>query len=135
MDSAGLHPSEIGDAVEWRLRPDPTVPLLLEAEILEGGAGSFKEALTGTSWNSYLTAAKDPPEPREDPEGTLPKTWSLMQQTDPVALYKKQIIPGVPENVACYANNMFAFATPENMTEFQLEPKKYLSSAPTMPKE
>jgi hypothetical protein len=30
---------------------------------------------------------------------------------------------------------MFAFATPENMAEFQLEPKKYLASAPKMPSE
>lgn len=77
IDSAGLYPNEIADAVEWRLRPDPTVPLLLEAEILDGGAGDFKAALTGTTWNSYLNIGPEGPEPREDPEGTLPKTWSL----------------------------------------------------------
>jgi hypothetical protein len=77
LDSAGLHPNEIADATEWRLRTDSTVPLLLEAEILEGGAGDFKGALTGTTWNSYLTIGKEGPEPREDPEGVLPKTWSL----------------------------------------------------------
>jgi hypothetical protein len=77
LDSAGLHPSEIADATEWRLRTDSTVPLLLEAEILEGGAGDFKGALTGTTWNSYLTIGKEGPEPREDPEGVLPKNWSL----------------------------------------------------------
>jgi len=77
LDSAGLTPNEIADAAQWRLRTDETVPLLLEAELLDGGAGDFKAALTGTTWNSYLTIGKEGPEPREDPEGTLPKTWSL----------------------------------------------------------
>jgi len=30
---------------------------------------------------------------------------------------------------------MFAFATPENMAEFQLEPKKYLCEYPKVPTE
>jgi len=72
-----LFPEEIADAAVWRLRADPTIPLLLESEILEGGGGDFKSCLTGNGWNSYLNIGPEGPEPREDPEGTLPKNWSL----------------------------------------------------------
>jgi len=115
LDSAGLFPEELADAAQWRLRVDETVPLLLEAELLEGGAGDFKSALTTNGpWKSELTGA----EPREDPDGTLPRTWSLWQQTDPVALYEGKVIPGVADNVVCYANNMFAFSSEQTAEAF-----------------
>ena len=48
-------------------------PVALGLESVALGNG----ALTGTSWNSYLNIGPEGPEPREDAEGTLPKTWSL----------------------------------------------------------
>lgn len=117
VDSAGLTPNELADASEWRLRPDETVPLLLEAEQLDGGAGEFKSALINPGpWTSLMQAPGA--EPRDDPEGTLPRTWSLWQQTDPVALHQGKVIPGAAENSASYANNMFAFSSPENLAAF-----------------
>ena len=63
----------------------------------------------------------------EPPEGTLPRTFSLWQQTDPVALYKGKVNQGTAELAACYANNMFNFTTEENLQEFVKEPRKFLS--------
>ena len=45
LDSAGLNPDEVADAVAWRLRPDETVPLRPVAKRLEG-CGDFKACLT-----------------------------------------------------------------------------------------
>jgi hypothetical protein len=54
----------------------------------------------------------------DQPEGTLPRQWSQWKTTDPVALFNGKVMAGVPENAAAYANNMFAFATEENMKAF-----------------
>jgi hypothetical protein len=96
LDAAGLSPTELADAAEWRLRPDETVPLRPVAVKLE--AGDFKSLLTE-------------PEPgvEDQPEGVLARTWSLWKQTDPVALYNGKVVPGVADNAATYANNVFVF--------------------------
>ena len=120
LDSAGLSPDELADAAAWRLRPDDSVPLRPTALKLDGGAGDFKALLTEPLFE-------------DQPEGTLPRTWSLWQQTDPVALLDGKVIPGAPENAVAYANNMFAFASEENMQAFLNEPKRYLQAAPQMP--
>lgn len=120
LDSAGLRPDEIADAVEWRLRPDETVPLRPTARRLEDG----------TDFKSLLTDPLLEPGQEEVPEGTLERTWSLWKQTDPVALFNGQVAPGVPENAVAYANNMFVFAEEKNMNEFINEPKRYLEKRP-----
>jgi len=120
LDSAGLRPDEIADAVAWRLRPDETVPLRPTARRLEDG----------TDFKSLLTDPLLEPGQEEVPEGTLERTWSLWKQTDPVALFNGKVAPGVPENAVAYANNMFVFAEEKNMNEFTNEPKKYLEKRP-----
>jgi len=78
IDCAGLTPDEIADSAEWRVRSDPTIPLRPVGKQLEGG-GDFKSLLTDPLFE-------------EQPEGTLARQWSLWKQTDPVALYNKQVI-------------------------------------------
>ena len=120
LDAAGLTPDELADSAAWRIRPDESVPLRPIAKRLEG-CGDFKACLTD--------AFEDAPEGVE----FLPRQWSLWRQTDPVALFNQKVVPGLPEFAVAYADNMFVFATEENMNAFILEPKKYLNAAPKMP--
>ena len=69
LDSAGMTPDELTDAVQCRIKADDDLPLRPLATLIEGGAGDFKALLT---------------EGLE--ENQLPRKWSLWKQTDPVAL-------------------------------------------------
>lgn len=119
LECTGLTPEEIADSAEWRIRPDKTVPLRPVPQQLEGG-GDFKAILTD-------------PLVEDQPEGVLPRQYSLWQQTDPVALYNKKVVQGNPENAVAYANNMFVFENEENMKAFIADPKLYLKHPPQMP--
>ena len=68
LDSAGLTPDELTDAVTCRVKLDDDLPLRPLAILIEGG-GDFK---------SLLTEGLE--------ENQLPRKWSLWKQTDPVAL-------------------------------------------------
>ena len=116
IDAAGKRPEEIADSASWVLQPDKSVPLKPEAKKVEG-SGDFAALLTDPI---PLPNGDDPP------EGTLPRTYSLWQQTDPVALLNGKVVPGQPENAVCYANNMFVFENEDNMNAFIKEPRKYL---------
>ena len=88
LDAAGKTPTELADSAEQLLKPNPYIPLRPVPRHLEGGAGDFKALLT------------DPipgPNGEEQPEGTLPRQYSLWQQTDPVALYNGKVIQGTPD--------------------------------------
>ena len=113
LDAAGLQPEEIADACEWRLRPDETIPLRPIPKQLEGGS-DFKALLTDPLFE-------------DQPEGTLPRQWSLWKTIDPVALYNQKVVPGVPEFAVAYANNMFVFENEINMKMFIEDPKKFLA--------
>ena len=112
LDAAGLAPEVIADSCEQFIRTDSTVPLRPIARKLEG-AGDLKACLTD-------------PLSEDQPEGALPRQWSLWKNIDPVALFKGKLVPGLPEFAAAYANNMFVFADEPNLNAFLLEPKKYL---------
>lgn len=96
VDIAGLSPDELAKSVVVRLKPNQAEPLRPVAEIIEDGAGSFKELLTAGM---------------EEEEGQLqlPRTWSLWKTIDPVSLYNGKVEAGVPEFAAHYANNVFVF--------------------------
>lgn len=66
FDVSGLTPDEVADAVEWKIRPDETIPLRPVAKILENGA-DFKSLLTDPLFE-------------DQPEGVLPRQWSLWKQ-------------------------------------------------------
>jgi hypothetical protein len=95
LDAAGLNPTELCDAVSFRVKPKVSEPLRPIAKIIEGG-GDFKSLLTD--------------EGNED-DGILPRNsqWSLWKTTDPVALLKGQVEQGVPDFAVHYANNVFVF--------------------------
>ena len=57
----------------------------------------------------------------------------MWRTTDPVALHKGKVQPGLPEFAAHYANNVFVFSSEENLKAFVKEPRLYLSSPPQMP--
>ena len=116
LDSAGLIPDELADAAAWRLREDESIPLRpIGRGWPEGGPADFRACLT--------EALEEPKEGEPEP---LPRQWSLWRQTDPVALFNGQVIPGEPDKAVSYADSMFVFATEDNMKAFLLEPKKYL---------
>lgn len=46
LQSAGLTPDEVADSVIYRLKRSTSAPLVPVANIIEGGAGSFKDLLT-----------------------------------------------------------------------------------------
>lgn len=119
LDIAGLTPTDIASACEQRIRSDPACPLRPVAKQLEGGS-DFKSLLTDPLFE-------------EQPEGTLPRQWGLWKQTDPVALYKQKVVPGLPEFAVAYAGTMFVFSTEENMKEFLTEPKKFITADPKIP--
>ena len=77
-----------------RIKPNETEPLRPIANIIEDGAGSFKELLTAGI----------------DDEGFhLPRQWSLWKTIDPVSLFRGQVEQGVPEFAAHFGNNVFVF--------------------------
>jgi len=117
VDAAGLTRDCIQASISIKMRQDQGVPLRPIAIKLEDG-GAFKDLLTA-----------------EQPENALPRKWSLWKQTDPVALSKGKVTQGLSEFAASFNNNVFCFATEENLKEFCTEPKKFLSAAPKMPKE
>lgn len=119
LDAAGLVPEVIADSCEQFIRTDSTVPLRPIARKLEG-AGDLKACLTDPLFE-------------EQPEGTLPRQWSLWKNIDPVALHNGKLVPGLPEFAAAYANNMFVFAEEKNLNDFLKEPKKYIQSEPKLP--
>jgi YHS domain-containing protein len=104
-----LTPSQI------KLKPDEGLPLRPLAVQIEG-AGDFK---------SLLTEGLE--------ENSLPRKWSLWKTYDPVALLNGKVIQGAAEFACHYNGNVFVFATEENMKAFILEPKKYITSRPSMP--
>lgn len=119
LDAAGRTPEALADSAGQLLRPDETVPLRPVPIQPEAEAGDFKALLTDPMGENV-------------PEG-LPRTYSLWAQTDPVALHAGKVLPGAAGQAVCYANNMFAFASEENMAAFVKEPKKYLAAPPKMP--
>ena len=117
VDVAGMSPEEICDTVKFRIKTNESAPLRPIAKQIEDG-GDFKGLLTDGI---------------EMEEGNLARQWSLWRQTDPVALSKGIVLKGDPANAAEYANNVFVFASEENMKEFLATPKAFLQSAPKMP--
>ncbi len=113
LQSAGLTPDEVADSVIYRLKRSTSAPLVPVANIIEGGAGSFKDLLT---------------QDVNVEEGQLPRQWSLWRTTDPVALQRGKVQPGLPEFAAHYANNVFVFSSEENLKAFAKEPRFYLNS-------
>lgn len=69
-----MTPTELCDAVSFRIKPKVSEPLRPIAKAIEGG-GDFKSLLTDEG---------------NEEEGILPRTsqWSLWRTTDPVALSK-----------------------------------------------
>lgn len=120
LDAAGLNPTELCDAVTFRVRPKSHEPLRPIPHIIEGGAGDFKSLLTDEG---------------DEETNILPRTsqWSLWRTTDPVALQKGNVEEGSPEYAVHFANNVFVFQTEENMNEFVKNPRKFISSPPEMP--
>jgi hypothetical protein len=138
IDAAGKTPDELCASAQWLVQKNASVPLKPAPKVCQDMGDLLNDPIP-------LPNGDDPP------EGTLPRTYSLWAQTDPVALRptgepKKpkegeaeepetgKVIPGLPELAACYANNMFTFATEENMQAFVKEPRKYLETPPRMPK-
>ena len=119
IDAAGLDPTELCDAVSFRVNPKVSEPLRPVAKIIEGG-GDFKSLLTDEG---------------NEEEGILPRVsqWSLWKTTDPVALMNGQVEQGIPDFAVHYANNVFVFQTEENMKEFADNPRKFLCKSPEMP--
>ena len=72
VDTTGMDPDEVTDAVLAKMKPNAAVPLRPIAHVIEE-AGSFKE---------LLTAGID------DETFNLPRQWSLWKTSDPVALSK-----------------------------------------------
>ena len=108
LDAAGKTPSEIADAACWLIQKDDSVPLKPVAEIVEGASDPVT-----------LLTDPIPVNGQDPPEGTLPRTFSLWAQTDPVALTQGKVIAGLPEFAVCYANNMFIFENEDNMKAFK----------------
>lgn len=125
IDAAGKTPEEICSTATWLIQKDKNIPLKPFPKQVEGG-----------DFAAILTDPIPGPNGEDPPEGTLPRQYSLWQQTDPVALYNGKVVPGVPDNSVCYANNMFCFEGQEeqdNMKAFIKDPRKYLSQPPKMP--
>lgn len=95
LDVAGMTPDELSETLMARIKPNDSEPLRPIAQIIEDGAGSFKELLT-TGLG-------------EEDQFFLPRQWSLWKTTDPVALKNGQVEQGVPEFAAHFANNVFVF--------------------------
>ena len=76
LDAAGLNPTELCDAVFFRLKPKTSEPLRPIAHVIEG-AGALKDLL------------EDPGDEEATPP-ILPRKsqWSLWKNIDPVALLK-----------------------------------------------
>jgi hypothetical protein len=124
VDCSGMTPTELSDVVTYRLKPKVAEPLRPIAVTYEDGAGDFK---------SLLTEALVPDGVEDD--NVLPRQWSLWKTSDPVALYEGRVEPGVPENAAHFANNVFVFANDVNRDKFVKDPRKYLQLPPAMPQD
>ena len=122
IGASGIGPKEILDIVCARIQPESKIPVHPVAIQIEGGS-DFKGLLTAND------------KANEEAEFVFPRKFSLWRQTDPVALFEGKVMAGQPENAATFHNNVFVFATEENLAKFLAEPKKYLQKPPEMPKE
>ena len=103
----------------YRLKPDTTLPLTPVAVVIEN-CSDFK---------GLLSEGIDPE------EGSLPRQWSLWKTIDPVSLLSGKVQPGLPEFACHFANNVFVFASEDNLKAFISNPRRYLQTAPEMPKD
>ena len=122
IQCAGLTPDEVSRAVVYRLKPNVSAPLRPIAIPFEEPAGDFK---------GLLTEGLNPDDLEDDK--TLARQWSLWKTTDPVSLMEGKVEPGLPENSAHFANNVFVFASEENRNSFVKDPRFYLNKPPCMP--
>ena len=107
IQCAGMTPDEVSEAVIYRLKPNVAAPLRPIAVPFEDGAGDFK---------GLLTEGLNPDDLEDDK--TLARQWSLWKTTDPVSLSQGKVEPGVPDNSAHFANNVFVFTNEENKNAF-----------------
>ena len=113
IDTSGLDFDDVVNLIKKKL--DFTEPLRPIAKALE--TADFKGLL------------------QDGREGVLPyRKWSQWKQIDPVALKDEfLILTGSTEFPAVYFSRVFLFVSEENRKKFIENPKKYISTPPTVP--